>query len=104
MFRPNEANEKLRIDNNKIKIQDIEATFEKLSENLIRESLQTYMAIQQYSGKDLYRRMIKDNFSVSKLDIEQDIPPSRPARNVSNKCPPCTPPQPTTAPPSLPQI
>ena len=104
MFGPQEANENIRMENDKTKIQDLEATFEKLSENLIRESLQTYMAIQQYSGKDSYRSMIKDNFSVSKLDIEQDIPPSRPARNVSNKCPPCPPPQPTSAPPSLPQI
>ena len=104
MFRPQEANENIRTEENKTKIQDLEATFEKLSENLIRESLQTYMTIKQYSGKDSYRNMIKDNFSVSKLDIEQDIPPSRPARNVSNKCPPCPPPQPTSAPPSLPQI
>ena len=104
MFRPQEANENLMTVKNKTKIQEIEATFEKLSENLIRESLETYMAIQQYSGKDSYRNMIKDNFSVSKLDIEQDIPPSRPARKVSNTCPPCPPPPPTSAPPPLPQI
>ena len=104
MIRPQEENENLRIENNKTKIQDIEAAFENLTENLIRESLQTYMAIQQYSGKDSYRNMIKDNYSVSKLDIEQDIPPSRPARKVSNTCPPCPPPPPTSAPPPLPQI
>ena len=104
MFRPQETNENLRMENNKTKIQDIEATFEKLSENLIRESLQTYMAIQQYSGKDSYRNMIKDNFSVSKLDIEQDIPTSKPARKVSNTCPPCLPPPPSATPPPLPQI
>ena len=104
MFRPQETNENLRMENNKTKIQDLEASFEKLSENLIRESLQTYMAIQQYSGKDSYRNMIKDNFSVSKLDIEQDISPSRPARKVSNTYPPCPPPPPTSAPPPLPQI
>ena len=104
MFRPQEANENIRMEENKTKIQDLEASFVKLSENLIRESLVTYMAIQQYSGKDSYRNMIKDNYSVSKLDIEQDIPPSRPARKVSNTCPPCPPPPPTSAPPPLPQI
>ena len=104
MFRPQEATENLKMENNKTKIQDLEATFEKLSENLIRESLETYMAVQQYSGKDSYRSMIKDNFSVSKLDIEQDSTPSRPARKVSNTCPPCPPPPPTSAPPPLPQI
>ena len=104
MFQPQETNENLRMENNKTKIQDLEASFEKLSENLIRESLQTYMTIQQYSGKDSYRNMIKDNFSVSKLDIEQDIPPSRLARKVSNTCPPCPPPPPTSAPPPLPQM
>ena len=100
MFRPQEANENIRMEENKTKIQDLEASFVKLSENLIRESLETYMAIQQYSGKDSYR----NNFSVSKLDIEQDSTPSRPARKVSNTSPPCPPPPPTSAPPPLPQI
>ena len=77
---------------------------EKLSENLIREGLETYKAIQQYTVKDSYRNLIKENFSVSKINIEQDTLPSRPARKSSNTCPPPPPPPPSSAPPPLPSV
>ena len=96
MFHPQDPLENLKTETNKIKFRGIG---EKLSENLIKEGLETYIGIQQYSAKDSYRNMVKDNFSV-----EQDTPPRRPTRKVSNTCSPGPPPPPTSAPPPLPSI
>ena len=101
MFHPQDPMESLKTETNKTKFCGIG---EKLSENLIKEGLETYMAIQQYSAKDTYRNMVKDNFSVSKINVEQDTPPRRPVRKVSNTCSPGPPPPPTSAPPPLPSI
>merc|ERR1719483_286322 len=101
MFHPQDPLENLKTETDKTKFCGIG---EKLSENLIKEGLETYMAIQQYSAKDSYRNMVKDNFSVSKINVEQDSPPSRPARKGSNTCPSTAPPPPASAPPPLPSI
>jgi len=75
---------------------------EKLSENLIKEGLETYRTIQRYTAKDSYRNLIKENLCVSKINIEQDTQPSRPERKSSSTCQP--PPPPSSAPPPLPSL